>query len=99
MSSVFEAIVDNDLENTVEHVMMTTLLECTTRALSAAETAAAIDAAYPFQERKREPYKAWLRARAALFAEHGLPRYGDHNTAQARMDDLVSRLWERNGWN
>ena len=99
MSSVFQNIVDKDLGNTVEHVMMQTLLECTTRGLSAAETAAAIDAAYPFDERKREPYKAWLKARAALFAKHDLPRYGDHSTAQARMDDLVSRLWERNAWN
>ena len=39
-----------------------------------AEIAKAIDAAYPFGERKYYPYKAWLSVRKEFFTRHGLPR-------------------------
>lgn len=37
------------------------------------EIVEAIDAAYPFGERARWPYRAWLNARKEFFARYGLP--------------------------
>lgn len=36
------------------------------------EIGKAIDANYPFGERKRFPYKMWLKARKEFFSKHGL---------------------------
>lgn len=49
-----------------------------------AAIARAIDAAYPWGERRRTPYKAWLKARSEFFARHGLPM----RTRKRRQPDL-----------
>jgi hypothetical protein len=79
-------------------VMLTTLIECDRAGMSKAETAKAIDAAYPFGVRAHYPYKAWLKVRKSFFAQHGLPRNGDHRTTKDRLDDLVARMGARRGW-
>lgn len=53
-----------------------------------AQIARAIDAAYPFGERAHYPYKAWLSARKAFFARHGLPL----TTRRRRPPDLLDAL-------
>lgn len=75
----------------VHTVMLATLIECDRAGMSKAETAQAIDAAYPFGVRAHYPYKAWLKVRKAFFAQHGLPRSGDHRTTKDRADDLFAR--------
>jgi hypothetical protein len=79
-------------------VMADTLLKCRADGKSPAETAKAIDAAYPFGERAHHPYKVWLRERKLFFAQHGLPRNGDKKTEKERLDDLVARMSDKRGW-
>lgn len=79
-------------------VMLTTLIECDRAGMSKAETAQAIDAAYPFGERARHPYKAWLKVRKSFFAQHGLPRNGDHRSQKERVDDLVAQMSAKRRW-
>ena len=50
--------------------------------------ARAIGAAYPFGERTHYPYKAWLSARKAFFARHGLPLA----TRRRPAPDLLTHL-------
>lgn len=73
-------------------VMFETLMSCRRRGLNAADTAKAIDQAYPFGTRCNWPYRAWLRERRAFFADHSLPRRGDFMTAQSRRTDLIGQL-------
>lgn len=79
-------------------VMLETLMACEKAGLSRGETAKAIDAAYPFGERSQHPYKAWLKVRKSFFAQHGLPRTGDHRSQKDRLDDLVARMGAQRGW-
>lgn len=55
-----------------------TMSRVRTELIAAGETdrqtiADAIDAAYPFGERQRWPYKAWLATRRRYFTRHSLP--------------------------
>lgn len=51
-----------------------------------AQRQAAVDAAYPFGERARFPYKAWLKARRAYLTQFGhRPRGQTNETLLERM--------------
>ena len=63
-----------------------------------AETAKAIDDAYPFGDRAHHPYKVWLRERRLFFAQHGLPRNGKSKTQKEQLDDLFARMENRMHW-
>ena len=78
--------------------MTETLMRCRSDGATPEATAKAIDAAYPFGERARWPYKAWLAARKAFFAKHGLPRSGDRKSDKERLDDLVARMGAKKHW-
>ena len=74
------------------------LLKCQSNGMTPADTAKAIDAAYPFGERAHHPYKVWLRERKQFFALHGLPRNGRSKSQAEELEDLVVRLGAKRGW-
>lgn len=73
-------------------VMTNKLLECQAAGMSREETAKVIDEAYPFGQRSRTPYRAWLNVRRDFFARYGLPRKGDYKTQKDRLNDLVAQM-------
>lgn len=78
--------------------MTETLLKCRADGKTPADTAKAIDAAYPFGEREHHPYKVWLRERKLFFAQHGLPRNGRNKTDKEQLDDLITMMSAKRGW-
>ena len=78
--------------------MTETLLKCRAEGQTPADTAKAIDAAYPFGEREHHPYKVWLRERKLFFAQHGLPRNGRNKTDKEQLDDLITMIGAKRGW-
>ena len=79
-------------------VMNKTLMACRENGKTPAETAKAIDDAYPFGDRAHHPYKVWLRERRLFFAQHGLPRNGKSKTQKEQLDDLFARMENRMHW-
>ena len=79
-------------------VMNKTLMACRESGKTPAETAKAIDEAYPFGERAHHPYKVWLRERRLFFAQHGLPRNGKRKTPTEEVDDLIALLESKLHW-
>ena len=78
--------------------MNKTLMACRENGKTPAETAKAIDDAYPFGDRAHHPYKVWLRERRLFFAQHGLPRNGKSKTQKEQLDDLFARMENRMHW-
>ena len=74
-------------------VMNKTLMACREDGKTPAETAKAIDEAYPFGERAHHPYKVWLRERRLFFANHGLPRNGKQKTQKSNLT-ICSPEWK-----
>lgn len=79
-------------------VMNKTLMACRENGKTPAETAKAIDEAYPFGDRAHHPYKVWLRERRLFFAQHGLPRNGTRKTQKEQLDDLIAVMESKMHW-
>lgn len=53
------------------------------------QIADAIDAAYPFSERRWWPYRAWLAARREFFSRHSLPNKSTRRAADKSQAVLI----------
>ena len=95
---VLKGIEMGNWANAALTAMTKTLLKCRAEGKTPADTAKAIDDAYPFGEREHHPYKVWLRERKLFFAQHGLPRNGRNKTDKEQLDDLITMMSAKRGW-